>query len=290
MERREVALAKVLAAVAWADGELTSEETSAIEKIGLDLGLDAQERAEVGRLLEAPVGIEEAVRIADELFAGSSAEESAAFLARVEKVISADSRVDPREVALLTRLREAAGERDKGGDFLVRALGLLRSTLGRSGESTGGIAGRILSRIGGGTRKHPIDRDRFEKALLFGAILQRVAYADSAIDPSEETRVRELLAASYSFSSEEVETVLSVLRTRTAEDLDRQRLCASFNRLTEMDERLRLLGAVFLIASADGRVDEAEMREMRLIANYLWINAREFHRVRSELERSDPQA
>jgi uncharacterized tellurite resistance protein B-like protein len=43
---------------------------------------------------------------------------------------------------------------------------------------------------------------------------------------------------------------------------------------------MRLLGCLFMVAEADGEISDEEMREMRLIANYLWIGARDFHRVR----------
>jgi uncharacterized tellurite resistance protein B-like protein len=62
--------------------------------------------------------------------------------------------------------------------------------------------------------------------------------------------------------------------------MDRQRLCASFNRIATMDERFRLLGCLFAVAKADGRIDEDELREIRLVANYLWIDARSFNDVR----------
>jgi uncharacterized tellurite resistance protein B-like protein len=50
---------------------------------------------------------------------------------------------------------------------------------------------------------------------------------------------------------------------------------------------MSLLGCLFMVADADGEIGDAEMREMRLIANYLWIGARDFNKIRIQRGRAE---
>ncbi len=47
-----------------------------------------------------------------------------------------------------------------------------------------------------------------------------------------------------------------------------------------MEERLRLLRAMMELAMVDGRLSPEEEKEIRLIANYLWIEVQDFVEIR----------
>ena len=74
--------------------------------------------------------------------------------------------------------------------------------------------------------------------------------------------------------------MLRAIQLRVAQDVDRQRLCAEFNRITAMEDRLRLLRAMLELALADGRITPEEEKEIRLIANFLWIEVQDFVETR----------
>jgi uncharacterized tellurite resistance protein B-like protein len=117
-------------------------------------------------------------------------------------------------------------------------------------------------------------------ATLFGALLYRVIYVDRVIEPEEAERLRSILSDDLEFEPGEVDYVLRAIQLRVAQDLDRQRLCAEFNRITGMEERLRLLRAMMELAMVDGRLSPEEEKEIRLIANYLWIEVQDFVEIR----------
>jgi uncharacterized tellurite resistance protein B-like protein len=154
----------------------------------------------------------------------------------------------------------------------------------RAGEGgvppSGGVVSRLLERTRDGAREAGPGEKHLQRASLFGAILYRVAFADGTFSEDEAERLRALLTGTFGFGADDARQTLAVIKSRAAEELDRQRLCASFNRISDMDERMKLLGCLFMIAEADGEIHATELRELRLIANYLWIGAKNFNQVR----------
>ncbi|MFB3909428.1 MAG: TerB family tellurite resistance protein [Candidatus Eisenbacteria bacterium] len=261
-ERTEVALVRLLVAAAWADGDLSPQETEYLEGVARDVGLDAAEWAGLRPMLDRPVPIEEAEKLAVDFVTGIPATDRERVLARIESLAGADGRRSGGESRLLSRMREAieAADASAAPTVLSRVRGLLRRTVPRA----------------------PIreDEERFQRALLFAAIHFRVILGDGEVAPEETRYLRRQLQDRFGFGTDEAERILGLVRARTLDDLDRQRLCASFNRVSEIEERIALLESLFGGAASDGEIDESELLELRLIANYLWIEAREFHDVR----------
>jgi uncharacterized tellurite resistance protein B-like protein len=158
-----------------------------------------------------------------------------------------------------------------------------RATEGKEGLWNLPLAGAIADALG--TRSAPSRRLTSERrlhAVLMGALLQRVARADRSARDDEWERIRTVLASHGRFSAEEIEVVLEAIESGQAREADRQRLCAEFNRISQMEERLELLHGLFAVALADGDLSPEEEREIRLIGNFLWIEPQEFVRVRRE--------
>ncbi len=295
VERRELALAKVLAGAAWADGEVSAAEAARIEKIAAHLDLSDAERDELSRTLREPASRDEVEERARKLLAELPPEERTAWLGRIEALLLTDDRMTREEQSFLAGVRGAAATIEDAPSLITRIRGILRvrrggdengpegaEGAGGGGADRGGIVAQIIGRIGPGGVAEKRDPLRFGHAVLFGAILYRVAFADGHVDDAEIERVHALLTDQFGFGDEAAEYVIRTIRSRAADDFDRQRLCASFNRIAEMDARLKLLECLFAVAAADGEIREEELREMRLIANYLWIDAREFHRIRTK--------
>lgn len=276
---KNLTLMKVLAATAWADGEISPEEETLLEHVAVDLDLTEQDKAEFLESLEHPVGYEEAEEMARDLLPSLTTEQREKWLDLLQKVISSDSKLDPNEITLLETIREAVKSAEEGSSLIGKIRGFFRSERASEGGA-GRVLPQILSRMGSSDIQAKLDQEHLEHASLFGAILYRVAFADGEFSDDESARLRTLLIGAFDFEEDDADHVLNVIRSKAGEDLDRQRLCASFNRVSDMNARMKLLGCLFLIAEADGSIDDKELREMRLIANYLWIGAKEFHKIR----------
>jgi uncharacterized tellurite resistance protein B-like protein len=264
MVEREIALLRTLTALAWADGIVTPEESAMLDRAAVALGLPAHEREALIRLRREPVPLDRFEELARELRAlVSSDEERRQVLAQARALVAADQIVAPEESRWL--------------DLLERIL--------RAGE-TPSLFARVRAVLagargeGGGIPAAP--REELERRILGGLLARRVLRAGGVEDPAAfEAGVGRFLAATGLTPGEMDEVLATVQRNETRDD-DRQRLCASVNRITDHEGRLEVLAALFA-AGRQVRVDvRAAETELRLIANYLWIEPQEFVRVRSQ--------
>ena len=276
---KELDLAKVLAAAAWADGEVTAAEREKIRRVAAQLGLSDEEVAEIDATLANPCGIAETESLAADFLARATAQEREDLLRRLGELFQADGEVGEGERGLLSSLRAWESEAPEVPTFLGRLRRLLARDRSKAPES-GAPFQKITSRMRGAQASDKLTPGQREHAVLFGAILYRTAFADGRVEESEVSQLHGILTSGIGLDEETAEQIISVISARAAEDMDRQRLCASFNRISTMEERMRLLGCLFAVAKADGTIDEDEMREIRLAANYLWIDARSFHDIR----------
>lgn len=294
---KELALMRVLLALAWADGEVSAEERSFLGGLITEFGFPETEARELERLMDQPIPLdrfEELVRAFRETTADP--DDVQQLLSRAERLIEADRRRSQAETRRLSLLKEWLREEGRSGprDSAAGSHGFLerlREVLGgtRSGEKPAissiveDLAGRMHARAGSEGFATIADSGRRHYVTLFGALLYRVIYADRIVQPEEAKRLREVLANDFDLADGEVEYVIRLIQKRVAEDIDRQRLCADFNRITGLGERLTLLKALFAIAQADGEVSEEEATEIRLISNYLWIDVQDFVRIRRKV-------
>ena len=289
MAERGRHLLRVLAAVAWSDGELAPEEEAFLRSLGRDLALSAEGSIELERLLSLPVPRDEFDRYAREFEQEvDSPEERRELLRAVETLIGADRVRSPEEIDCLTHLRDWLAEDDAPRVAREGAWQTLRGSL-RGTFIVAAVplawAGKLtqsLTQLGGGAQSERIDPTRREFVALFGALVQRVVEADGRIHPSEMESLRSALSTRFGLSEAEVEYVLALIARRAAEGADRQRLCSEFNRVSDAEERMDLVRALFAAARADGEITSAEEMEARLISNYLWVETQEYVRLRRE--------
>ena len=278
MSRVDAVQAKVLVALAWADGTVSAEEASAIRRWTARRDLTPEEREEVEDLLDEPVPLDRfEASLAELRRLVASRAERAAMVEKAERLVEADGSIDPEETRHLAALRaimlaedEAAAPSHGGGSPLVS----------RARAALGGFGRRLRAPIlasPAGARATPEERERL---VLFGLLALRVARAGGATAPADEARARRALAEAADLDATEAGAVLESMRHASTRAGDRQHLCAAFNRVSPEEERRRLLRSLFAVARADGALSREEETEIRLIANYLWIEPQEFHRIR----------
>jgi len=165
-----------------------------------------------------------------------------------------------------------------------RWLDLLERIL-RAGETPSLFARvrAVLAGVRGEGGAIPVaPREDLERRILGGLLARRVLRAGCVEDPAAfEAGVGRFLAATGLTPGERDEVLVTVQQDETRDD-DRQRLCASVNRITDHAGRLELLAALFAVGR-QGHVDvRAAETELRLIANYLWIEPQEYVHLRSQ--------
>ncbi|MEZ4649960.1 MAG: TerB family tellurite resistance protein [Candidatus Eisenbacteria bacterium] len=275
----ETKLLQTLAALAWADGNVEERERTFLRGLIAEYGLGPHEADEVLALLDRPVSIDEFREFARGFAASGSEADRSRLLARAEHLIEADGTKDKEELRYLSLLRGWMGDA-RGGGHASGDAGLFGG-LGRTRHPGGNL--RAVKGLFSGTGVEPSTSPRDAFVVLFGAILYRVIYADRVVDAAEAERLRSLLAERFGFAPGEVDTMLRLIQQRVADDHDRQRLCAEFNRITGPEERQDLLAALFEIAKSDGEVSREEEDEIRVIANYLWVEVQDYVAIRKKV-------
>jgi uncharacterized tellurite resistance protein B-like protein len=287
--RGRLELLRVLCAVAWADGEVDPEESRFLIRLCRDFRLAADDEAEILSLLQTPLSVahfEEFARAFRDRVV--SPEKRKALLSRVEELAGSDHRISPEEREYLRLLRswlgEAEGTEETGGraPALGALFGSARRELARAGLRIGAVGALLESALRGRGEASSLAPRRRLYVTLFGALLYRVLRAGGFEHPREKETLRSVLSERFAFTEEELSRVLALVEAQAAADVDRQHLCSEFNRISDMDGRLLLIQACFAVGLADGELSPEEEREIRLIANYLWIETQEFVRVRLE--------
>lgn len=286
---RHVALLKVLAAAAWADGRLDPEEIQAIQGRMAALGLGPEDAGEISRLLEAPVSYARAEELTRDLLTHlRTREEREDALARIESLLRAGG-LEAAERDLLDGLRGVMGSLDTMDSFLGKVTGVFRGMFAAraarsEGEVTRNLKNVVLERlhtVSGGAWRGEADAASLNRYTLFGAVLGRVADVEGGMSAPELARIREILERTFFVKPPLLDWVMQSVAESANVNVSRQGLLSEYNRISTMEERQELLDAAFAVASADGAVDKTELEELRLLSNFLWIDPRDFHRIRA---------
>lgn len=294
--RRQIALLKVLAAAAWADGKLDPEEVNRVKERMLRVPLAPEELGEITALLETPVSYARCEELTRDLLGLVSGKgERDAILAEIEGLLRVDGELSPEEAEVLDSLRGVLDAMTAVDSVLLRMGSVFRRVFGgrRSGALPGELSAYVknavlhrLHDLSGGTWRESIDPQTLNRYTLFGAVLGRVAGVEGGITEAELARIRGILSGRFLLEPPLLEWTVQAVAEASAAQLDRQGLLAEYNRIAEHEARMELLDAAFAVASADGTVSPGELEELRLISNYLWLDPREFHAVRSRWTKS----
>ncbi len=287
---RQVALLKVLAAASWADGRLDNEEMNRIKELILAYGLEQADIREVHALLEAPVSYSRCEELTRELLAMlTTRAEREEVLREIEALFHADAGMAEGEREMLAGLRGIMDAMDSVDHFVSRIGGVFkrmftaRNPAADPGQLARYLKNTVLQRmhdVSGGAWRAEADAATLNRYTLFGAVLGRVADVEKGISEAELDSIRGLLEERFSLHPPLLDWVVQSVKEAASARMDRQGLLSEFNRIADMEARMELLDAAFAVASADGAVSGAELDELRLLANFLWIDPRDYNRVR----------
>ena len=287
---RQIALLKVLAAAAWADGHLDREEVNRIKDRMLAFSPSPEELREVEALLAAPVSYARCEELTRDLLSMlQSKADRLSVLREIESVLAADGVISNEEREVLESLRGVMDAMSQVDQVLVRMSGVFRKVFGGRkpgappGDLTVYLKNSALQRLDDMSRgawRETIEAEALNHHMLFGAVLGAVAAAEGGISEQEITRIRSILEGRLGWAPPLLDWAVQSVRDASTGQLDRQGLLSEFNRVADADERKELLDAAFAVAAADGEVSGPELEELRLISNYLWLSPREFNQVR----------
>ena len=128
----------------------------------------------------------------------------------------------------------------------------------------------------------PPERARYLAAASY--VLARVANADLAVSPEETAFMERTLVEESSIGEAEAVLVVEAAKqqARLFGSTEDYLVTREFKRISDADQRLRLLRACFLAAASDGSISSAESATLDQVANELDIDATALGGLRTE--------
>ncbi len=285
-----MALAKVIIAAAWADGEVTLDETNSLKDLLFRLpDMTARDWASLEIYIESPVDEADRARLIEELKMNmSSASDKDLVLTSLQELISADGNVTSDEQLVF---EEIAGELDEVNVNLFGNMGrLLRGPVQRRSQALNTpnrelylddfiqnkIYYHLNRRLEAGETELDIPEKELRKLSLAGGLLARVAYVDRDITPGEIDGMAQALQKGWPISPQAANLVVDVATDAIGNNLDYYRLSRSFFECTTETERLAFTDALFEVAAGDGFATHNEIEEIRTIAMVLKLTHKQF--------------
>ena len=290
-------LAKVLIAVAWADGELTHEEVNNMKDLLFHLPqLTARQWASLQMYIESPVGDAERERLLEELKLAIQTTRDRELAQRaLEEMLRADGEVTEEEEQVAAEIR--ATIESVSGSSLSR---LVRGMTGRRAEALANGPNReayfedyIRNKVYYGVRRRldlgetelQVGDDVLRTLSLAGGMMAQVARVNPQVSDAEVATMVDALHEHWHLDADQAAFVAGVAISETASLMDRYRLAREFASVCGPQERAEFLDVLFAVAAADGVACYDEIEEIRGIAQTLKLSHRQFIDAKLKLPR-----
>ncbi|MCA9961211.1 MAG: TerB family tellurite resistance protein [Anaerolineales bacterium] len=300
-------LAKVIVAVAWVDGEISTEEMSSLKdlifrlaNIGVEHGnpINGEEWARLEMYIEAPVGVAERTRLVEQLQASLQSEADRALaIVALENLVQADGVVTDAETDATTDIKQALESVKLGG--LTRLRQLVGHAVHHRTAAVAQAPNRedffedyVKNKVYYAVRQHlqetgqqvSLSEADLRKLSLAGGLMARVAHTDQQVTPAEMQIMINALQANWGIDALSAELVAEVAAAEISRDLDYYRMTREFFNYTTEPERQQFLTVLFAVAAADGQVDAAEREGIRRIARSLQLRQSAFIHAQSQFD------
>jgi uncharacterized tellurite resistance protein B-like protein len=295
-------VAKLMIAAAWADGDLSNDETNALKDLVFTMeDVNATDWKQLEMHMETPVGRDETEELLSRVVAGIKSEDDKRLVIdRLRGLFEADGTVTPEESALLREIESSASEASTGIlAKLSKALGLaVRKRTERAGAAGARDAG--LEEYIKNTVYYELEREQessgvkidlpepqVRKLCLATGLLAHVANLDADMSDEERQAMRDILAGDWKIPKSQADLFVRVACGRTARGLDYFRLSRSYFESTEREERRAFLKTLFKVANAAGKTSNEEIEAIRRVSRSLRLDHKDFIAAKLTISKED---
>lgn len=277
---KKLSYLKILAALAWADGELTNSELNYIKNLAIKFQLPDKVWNELEPLLYDAITVDEAeVILKNSLGAFSGQVEERKLLDALNDIANADDTISSEEREFINKTTRLLESGSSFSALKSSFKSLLPKNILTKEMSNNFARNKILyllkRRIEQG-KLNTIESGRLEYLALFGGILGRVAYADRDFNQEELVHLQEKLGSLANCTPQEAELIAVVVQDATLKGVDNAYLIADFFNNSTEEQRRQLLDCLFALSIADGKMSNEEIEEIRAIASGLGFSHKVF--------------
>ena len=289
----QVEFFKVLACMAWADGEVTNAELNFIKQFVRQFNFTGDEWAQVEMYLEERVEVEEMRRVTRRFLSRiRRPKERKRLKDVVEQLLKSDEDLTESEREWMRDLEEVISGAG-GTAFLMDGLkSFLRiggasrmsprdsANDGREGEFHDYIHNRVLfklrRRLGAKRLEKEGSPEKLKKMTLCAAMLGRVGYVDEKFLPEEEAFIKKVLSKTWGASPSLAEAICGVAMETVSQRVDLSRLILEVKVTMGMPEQRQLIEGLFSLSKAEGKMSHNEIEEIRKVAYGLGFTHKQF--------------
>jgi uncharacterized tellurite resistance protein B-like protein len=292
-------LSKLIIAAAWADGEITAEETNNLKLLLLRLRsagqsrgieLSGQDWARLDMYIETPVDSAERARLLVELQERlRTSQQKRLAIESIRDVIAADGKVTAEEEAVLAEVKTALDQVNVG------VLGALERLVGNQVQSRRAAVRQapnreyffddfLRNKVYYALARHPrrqevawtLTEDEQRKLALAGGLMAKIAHIDGELSEGEFETMVQTLQGYWALDEAAAAFVVEVALAAINETYDVTRIRQELTAATSKDERRQFLRALFAVAAADGEISMDEHEEIRVIARGIKLTHKDF--------------
>lgn len=292
--RLPMALAKVIIAAAWVDGEINNTEMEAMRDVIFRMPkLTAQQWAEIDIYLSSPVEKAERDRLVDELKAQIKSSEDREFVKTALRGMLANNENNDEEQR---KVIESIISEVKSTSNIFSVLGnLISSELQLQGNASAPNREELLEEFFNNRIYYEIRRrleltnqdvhlsdDEMRKLGYIGALLAHVSMVDQELDDNELKVMMKTIMRTWALNENQASFVITIATSEKSENYDLVRTARSLFDMCTYDELLGLLEVMFEIALADDRLKDEEVNKIYVIARALLISNQDYKKIRKK--------
>lgn len=285
----QVEFLKVLACVAWADGEVTNAELNFIKRFVRQFDLSGDEWAQVEMYLEEKVDLEEMKRVTRRFLSGvARRKERGMLLGAAQEILETGKNLTESEREWIRSLQELMADTRRNAFLLDGLKSLLRvGAMGqaplddaREMEFHDFIHNRVLfklrRRLGTKRLEKEGSPDELKKLTLSATLMGQVGYVDEKFLPEEEACVKTILCEVWGASRDTADAVAHLTMETVSRGVDLYRVIQEVKATMRRPERRRLVEGMFALAKAEGNMSHEEIEAIRKVAYGLELSQKEF--------------
>lgn len=303
-----MALAKVIAAAAWADNHVSNEEINSLKDLlfqlpqaRLDQGLQltGKEWARLEMYLESPVDEAERTRLIAELQNELNTPADKQIVKdALKQLVETDGAVTEAEKQIINEVNEALEQVDVG---LIAQLGrLIGGAVDRRTAAVAHAPNReqffadfiknkvfyeVRRRLNLGEAELEIPEGDLRKLSLAGGLMAKVAHVDHKVTDKEFDAIANALQTHWDVDRQTAVFITEVATSEVAKKLDHYRTVRQFSTRTTRTERVHFLDVLFAVAAADGYATYDEIEEIRAIGKGMLLTHPQFIQAKLKLPR-----
>jgi uncharacterized tellurite resistance protein B-like protein len=303
-------LARVIIAVAWADGEISNEEINSLKDLLFHLRtstfddsmqFSGQEWARLDMYIETPVGDEERARLVVDLQNSlRSAADKQVVVDALQRMVEADGDVSPEERQMVSEIQADIESVGVGG--LQRLLG---GAMNRRSAAVAGAPNReayfddfirnkvyyaVEQRLQIDQADLGLSDEELRNLSLVGGLMAKIAQLDRQVTDAEFADMVTIFQDIWGVTKQAATFVVEVAISAVDVTYDTFRMMRELATGATEDERRHVVELLFAISAADGQMSVEEIEEIRVIARGLNLTHKDFIDAKLKILDQEPTA